>query len=233
MLGSRWDVRRRHYLPWNLEFCVDVLGRKETENIFLERCLEILIENDVFPIRFLNLRPQPWVLVPESLVKHPYFVVQSLGPASRSNEQVLAGLLGRALVNEELIRDLTQSTQELWNLFSYRSGLKAARTYSNDEEFEVVFLEEICSVFGHRRTCFIPPRQPGSIRTTLIRRGCRVYPPCGRTGQICSRRPLSQVSGIEHRHLGNPRCWYYRFAKRPLCGQGRAFVTGWSCGMSN
>ena len=113
MSGSRWNVRRRHYLPWDLEFCVDAFGRKETENIFPERCLEIRIEDDVFPIRFLNLPPQPWVLVPESLVKHPYFFVQSLGPASRGDEQIPAGLLGRALVNEELVCDLTQSSQVL------------------------------------------------------------------------------------------------------------------------
>ena len=67
-----WEVR---YLPRNLEFQVDTLGRKETENILLERGLEILIKDDIFPVRFLDFLPQPCVLSPGALVEDPNFIV--------------------------------------------------------------------------------------------------------------------------------------------------------------
>lgn len=117
------------YLPRDLEIQVNALGRKEAKNILLERGLEILIEDDIFPIRLLDLLPQPWVLVPETLVEDPDLVVRDLGPASCGNKQVLAGLLGRAFVDEELVREGRKTVQVLQNIVSRcRDGTSWAPT---------------------------------------------------------------------------------------------------------
>jgi hypothetical protein len=106
------------YLPRDLEVQVDTLGRKEAKNVLLKHGLEISIEDDIFPIRLLDLLPQPCVLSPDTLVENPDFIVQGMEPASCGNKQVLAGLLGRALVNEELVRIDNETFQILQNIVS-------------------------------------------------------------------------------------------------------------------
>lgn len=108
----------RPYLPGDLKVQVDAFRREETKNILLKRSLELLIEDYIGPIRLLDLLPQPCVPTPVALFKHPNFIVQGLRPASCSNEQVLAGLFGRPLMNEELVYKLIETLEVLQNLVS-------------------------------------------------------------------------------------------------------------------
>ena len=117
-LGSNQHVWGRPYLPGDLKVQVDAFRREETKNILLKRGLELLIEDYIGPIRLLDLLPQSCVPTPVALFKHPNFIVQGLRPASCSNEQVLAGLFGRPLMNEELVYKLIKTLEVLQNLVS-------------------------------------------------------------------------------------------------------------------
>lgn len=75
------------YLPRDCKLFVNSFGSEETVNVFLEGFLEFLLENDIFPVSLLNLRPKSMVLSPEALIIDPYLIVELIGPGANADEE--------------------------------------------------------------------------------------------------------------------------------------------------
>ena len=93
LLRCEWQNRVRSdsltHLPGNSEFLVDLSTAEKAGDVALNGGLELVIENDVFPVRFLDLQPQGVILYPPLLENENLFT--KFGGPGSGGKQELAG----------------------------------------------------------------------------------------------------------------------------------------------
>lgn len=93
------------YLPGNSEALVQCLRVKEAVDILLQSVLELLLQDDVVPIRLLNLNPKVVILVPIALVVYKYLLVKLTVPRSSCQYERSRVIIG-AFMDEEALNNL-------------------------------------------------------------------------------------------------------------------------------
>ena len=78
-------------LPRDSELLIHLLRIKEAVDVLAERCLEILLQHDIVPVSLLSFLPQGRVLLPVSLIEHPYLVVERFVPDADFDEECPSG----------------------------------------------------------------------------------------------------------------------------------------------
>jgi hypothetical protein len=73
-------------LPRNTKFLVDFFRREESIDILLQGRLKLWFEDDILPVGLLDFPPERVVLLPETLVENPDFVVKSVCPTTRPDK---------------------------------------------------------------------------------------------------------------------------------------------------
>ena len=77
MTGTETD------LPWHGETFVEVLTTEETFHVVHDMFFELLLEDDLFPLRLLDLDPELVALLPVSIVEEEDLLVQLCLPCPR------------------------------------------------------------------------------------------------------------------------------------------------------
>lgn len=75
------------YLPRNSEVLVQCLRVKEAIDILTQSVFEFLLEDDIVPVRLLNLDPEVVILVPIALVVYEDLLMELVEPRSSCNYQ--------------------------------------------------------------------------------------------------------------------------------------------------
>lgn len=78
---------RQAHLPGNTQTLIQLLRIEEPEDILLEASLELVLQDDVVPIRFLHLCPEVMILEPIAGVEDIDLLVEIAVPDSRLRDE--------------------------------------------------------------------------------------------------------------------------------------------------